>query len=163
MGSEGTLELLRNAADWLADASLTNEEVEFRALDAAGDAMLARRVLDWIPEVFGFVYASHHWKIELPKEFSVWDKYGDRKAFDLKVEPLFVPILELAMEAIHGEDLNKFDCVAGQSSICNAARKALEENVDLEGARFDSLEFNAIPAEQYEKSWWRGLLAKSGK
>lgn len=73
--------LVEAAIGVLGNPDLKGDEIEARVLAlAGGDAMLARRLIDVVPEGFGLVLVSHVESaatLQLPTGFSVQDAAGE--------------------------------------------------------------------------------------
>jgi hypothetical protein len=81
-----SLDLVARAVETIASAQLTDEQIFREVTDLAGDEKLARRLIDWIPEAFGFVLAAHVEKeLVLPSTFSATAADGSWKTISLRL------------------------------------------------------------------------------
>lgn len=143
--------------DGISDADL---ETEVGAL--LGESMLARRMLDWLPEIFGMVLVAHmEDDITLPKTFSAQNWRGDWVEMEFDVEPLFQPTLCIAMEMYHSGPREAFGNIAMRSAAVSAVSRALEQNQSLDGASLSGPALIGVPAEIYlprPRPFWRRLF-----
>jgi hypothetical protein len=140
---------------------ISENEVESTVASFAGDKMIARRLIDWIPEAFGIVLASHIGKINLPTTFSAQSHNGEWKHFEFKVEPIFVESLRIATDMYHSGDRPTFGNVAKRSSMVDVVNNALNAGESIDGATLSGPALVGIPAEVYEvksKSPWQRFL-----
>ena len=154
--------LVRKTAELLADSNLQDNELEQKVLEYTKDASLARRLIDWIPEIFGFVLVKHCWNLTLPKTFSAQNRRGEWESFEFKMEPCIPAAFNLATELFHSGDRSAFGRIAQRSSVLDSANRAANAGEDLDGAEFGSLSMLGIPAEFYrgKKAPWLKSLFK---
>ena len=141
--------------------STSDDEIDSDIAAFAEDKMVARRLIDWIPEAFGIVLASHIGKINLPTTFSARSRGGKWKTFEFKVEPIFAESLLIATDMYHLGDRSTFGNVAKRSSMIEVVNKALNAGESLDGATLSGPALIGIPAEVYEaksKSFWQKFL-----
>ena len=143
-------DLIHKAIAILGIEGIDESKVEADIASFTEDSMVARRLIDWIPEAFGVVLVSHVGKIKLPTTFRARSRDGKWKHFDLKLEPIFVESLRIAMDMYHSGDRAKFGNIAKQSCVVDAVNKALNAGNAIDGGTLAGPAFNAIPAEVYE-------------
>ncbi len=145
--------LVASTIDHLGNPALSVPEIEAAVLALAdGDAMLARRLIDVVPEGFGLVLVSHVESaatLQLPTEFSVQDAAGDWVDIPLTREPVFVAALLAAQRMFHTGPRLKFETVTNRSGLLNAVNNALNDGQSLDGATLGGPRFEGIPAAVY--------------
>lgn len=146
--------LVEAAIGVLGNPDLTGDQIEAQVLALAGDdAMLARRLIDVVPEGFGLVLVSHIESaatLQLPTEFSVQDAAGEWVEFPFTSEPVFVAALLAAQRMFHTGPRLKFQTVTDRSGLLNAVNNALNAGQSLEGgATLGGPRFEGIPAAVY--------------
>ena len=159
-------EAIRKAIAVLGIEGTPEGTVESDIASLAGDKMVARRLIDWIPEAFGIVLASHVGKINLPTTFSAQSHGGEWKHFEFKVEPIFVESLRIATDMYHSGDRPTFGNIAKRSSMVDVVNNALNAGESIDGATLSGPALIGIPAEVYEarsKSLWQRFLRGSSQ
>jgi hypothetical protein len=141
---------VRAAISILVAVGATEEEIEARVLAETRDPLLARRLIDWIPEAFGLVLISHMDGVRLPETFSAKSAAGEWKQFPLTTEPIFVCALRVAQQIFHDGPRNHFEPLAVRSSMLAAVNKALQNGSSVRGGQLAGPAFIGIPAEVYE-------------
>jgi len=139
-------------------------KVEADVASFASDKMVARRLIDWIPEAFGIVLVSHIGKINLPTTFSARSNDGQWKHFEFKVEPIFVEALHIATDMYHSGDRSAFGNIAKRSSMVDVVNKVLNAGDSIDGGTLSGPALIGIPAEVYEgrsTPIWRRLFRSS--
>jgi hypothetical protein len=148
----------------LAIGGTAEAKVEADVATFATDKMVARRLIDWIPEAFGIVLASHIGKIHLPATFSARSSDGQWKQFEFKAEPIFVEALRIATDMYHSGDRSAFGNIAKRSSMVDVVNKALNAGDSIDGAMLSGPALIGVPAEVYEVKAtpiWRRLFRSS--
>lgn len=140
---------LEEVADIIGSEDFDDEAIESRVAALVQDPMLARRLIDWVPEAFGIVLISHMTKVTLPLTFSVKNKRGKWIELDLKLEPIFESATRLAMHKFHEGPRSTFSNVVRRSALLDAANRALNDGETLEGATLSGPALIGIPAEVY--------------
>lgn len=140
---------LEEVADIIGSEDFDDEAIESRVAALVQDPMLARRLIDWVPEAFGIVLISHMAKVTLPLTFSVKNKRGKWIELDLKLEPIFESATRLAMHKFHEGPRSTFSNVVRRSALLDAANRALNDGETLEGATLSGPALIGIPAEVY--------------
>jgi hypothetical protein len=159
-------EAIHKAIALLGVEGVSESEVESGIASFAGDKMVARRLIDWVPEAFGIVLASHIGKINLPATFSARSHNGEWKHFEFKVEPIFIESLRIATDVYHSGDRSIFGNIAKRSSMIDVVNKALNAGDSIDGATLSGPALVGIPAEVYEgksKSPWQRFLRGSSQ
>jgi hypothetical protein len=155
------VETIRQVIAILGAEGITEGEVEARVAALVQDNMVARRLIDWIPEAFGFILVSHTGKFNLPTSFSAKAADGRWVKFDFKTEPIFGEALQLGAEMYHSGPRNLFGSIALRSSMVAAVNNALNAGASLEGSTLSGPAVIGIPAETYgdqRKFSWRRLF-----
>jgi len=161
MTSSISPELIEHAAAILGTDGITEEEMESKVLALARDSMLARRLIDWIPEAFALVFIPHVASVNLPTTFSARSKRGKWMTFAFSAEPIFEQALRLGMEMYHSGPRSTFGNIALRSCMVDAANQALNDGDSLDGATLSGPALIGIPAEVYlpqPKSFWRRVF-----
>lgn len=154
-------ETLQRAIAILGVEGIRDGDVESRVAALAEDKMVAQRLIDWIPEAFGIVLASHVGKIQLPTTFSARSRSGQWRNFEFSAEPIFGEALKMATDMYHSGDRSVFGNIAQRSSTIDAVNRALDAGESIDGAKLSGPALNGIPAEVYEakpRPWWRRVL-----
>lgn len=145
--------LVASAIDHLGNPALSVPEIEAAVLAlAGGDAMLARRLIDVVPEAFGLVLVSHIEgadSMQLPTTFSVQDAAGEWVEFPFQREPIFLAALLAAQHMFHNGPRLKFQTVTDRSALLNTVNNALNGGGSLEGSTLGGPSFLGIPAAAY--------------
>jgi hypothetical protein len=154
-------ELVVQAADILAAEGMDEEGIKAQLLALTGDELLAKRLREWVREVFGRVMLldSGH-QIQFVNTFSVFT--SDRKAVSVpnRAEPIVELATRLAEDHLKQGRKEYVFRVGESSAPLRTALPALEQGVSLDGAVMASA-FNGIPAEAYPgypKSFWKRLF-----
>jgi len=146
----------------LGTNAISEEEIETQVAAIAASPMEARRLIDWIPEAFGYVLIGHLGKnVILPSTFSARYEQGEWESFPLTSEPIFALALEIAQTAYHQEPRALFTQIATRSAAFNSANNLLHGGGFIEGAAFSGPALIGIPAEIYPNPrppGWRKLL-----
>jgi len=156
-----TPDLIERTAAVIGTDGITDEEIETKVLALSQDPMLARRLIDWLPEAFAIAFVPHFAKVILPKTFSAKSSKGKWIKFDFHVEPIFPIAINLGMEMYHAGSSNAFSNIVQRSSILNAINSALNAGETLDGATLSGPALIGIPAETYlpkQESLWHRLF-----
>jgi hypothetical protein len=131
----------------------------------APDPVTLRRLIDWIPEAFGYVLLPHVADLVLPTTFTARAKDGSWKAFSFDREPIFADAVKIASDMYRDNPRGVFSHVAKRSLMVDAVNKALNAGRSLTGAQIAGPEMLGVPAEFYEmqakpaaKSFWKKLV-----
>src|SRR5262245_58101200 len=118
-------ELVTGCIAVLGQSGTPSDEEERRVLQLVADPMMARRLIAWIPEAFGFVLATHIAKVEFTNTFSAKNKRGDWVTIEVSREPIFAAALRAATAMLHSGPRDVYQSIAYRSAVLNAANKAL--------------------------------------
>jgi hypothetical protein len=154
-------ELLERTAEILGTDGISDEEIESKIFALAQDFMLARRLIDWLPEAFGIVFIPHMAKVNVPTTFSAKSKDGRWIEFKFGVEPIFEGAVRLGMEMYHCGHRGTFRNIVSRSSTLDAVNRALNQGDSIEGATLSGPVLIGVPAEVYmpqAKPLWRRLF-----
>lgn len=140
---------LENAAVLIGAETFDDEVVESGVVAIVQDPLLARRLIDWLPEIFGMVLISHMGKVTLPTTFSAKNKRGEWVDFDFSVEPIFQPAIRLATHMFHHGPRGTFRNIASRSASVATVNRALNAGHSLNAGKLAGPAFMGIPAETY--------------
>ena len=133
----------------LGDPETSLTDLERRVLGLTEDAMLARRLIDWIPETFAIVLVSHMAKVAFSGTFSAKNQEGKWVEINLKSEFIHASAMRAALEMWHAGSRESFERIATRSSILAVVNKALNAGESIEGMTLSGPAFIGIPAEVY--------------
>ncbi len=136
--------------DLLGDSDLTDDEIEQKVVRLTGDEMLARRLIDWIPEVFGYVLIGHLGRFTLDATFQAKSASGEWKSFDISSEPIVAAAGKMAVAMFHDGPRDDFQRISGRNSTLDAVNNALNANPNASGT-LSGPAFVGIPASVYAK------------
>jgi len=151
-------ELLQNAVAVLGRDGISDDEIKVEIAALAQEQMLARRLIDWLPEVFGIVLISHTVDIHLPNTFSAQDKQGNWFQFEFRCEPIIQIAAKVATEMYHAGPRNIFSNIALRSVLLGVVGRVLNESGSLDGGYLSGPALIGIPAEIYlppSKPFWQ--------
>jgi hypothetical protein len=154
-------ELVTGCISVLGQPGISPDEVEREVLRLAADPMMARRLIDWVPEAFGLVLVSHIGKVQFGNTFSALDQRGKWITIDVSREPIFAAALKPATVMFHSGPRDVFESIATRSSTLACVNSALNAGASIENAHLSGPALIGIPAEVYvsrRQSWWRRLL-----
>jgi len=144
-----TQETIAKIAD-LAASELTPEQVEAAAYQLVGDPAIAQRVIEWLPEAFGFVLIGHMGEgITLPSTFKAKNSTGCWIEIPFSKEPIFGQAIQLATSMYHNGPREVFKNLALRSSVAVVVNKALNAGASLNGASLSPPAMLSIAAESY--------------
>ena len=153
--------LIERSAAIIGADGISDDAIECEVLALSQDPMLARRLIDWIPEAFGLVFVPHLAKVTFPTTFRARSNRGNWMEFEFKVEPIFPIAARLGMEMYHAGQNPSFGNVVLRSSMIDAVNKALNAGETLDGAVLSGPAMIGIPAETYlppSTSLWRRIF-----
>lgn len=156
-----TPDLIEHSIAIIGADGISDEEIETQVLALSQDSMLARRLIDWLPEAFGLAFAPHLAKVILPSTFTAKSSCGNWMEFEFQAEPIFPIAIRLGMEMYHTGPSKIFNNIVLRSSIIATANKALNNGSSLDGATLSGPALIGIPAETYlpkSTSLWRRLF-----
>ena len=152
---------LQHVVAIIGSDGMKEDEMEAGVVELVADSTMARRLIDWIPEVFGLVLVSHIGKVNLPKTFTAKASNGRWLEISLEAEPIFGATLPIAMAMFHSGPRNVFRNIAERSAVLSAANRLLNAGSSIEGATLSGPALIGIPADIYAskpESFWRRLF-----
>jgi hypothetical protein len=114
---------LQHVVAILGSTAAQDVAMESNVQELVADKILAQRLLDWIPEVFGLVLVSHIGKVNLPRTFSAKSSGGRWVEISLDAEPIFKAVVPIAMAMFHSGPRDAFRNIAERSAILDTANK----------------------------------------
>lgn len=105
-------ELVRLTAKLLADADRSDQVLEQKVLALTNDAVLSRRMIDWIPEIYALVLATHAWNLRVPNTLRAKNRNGAWEDFAFDREPCVPSDFKLATQHYHSGEREAFGRVA---------------------------------------------------
>lgn len=141
--------IIEAAIQIIGEEGISDEEIEERVLALAKDAVLARRLIDWLPEILGAVAVSHMGKVKFADTFSAKTKQGKWKMIPMKDEPIFVEGIKLAQTAWHQSWTKAHERVAFRSALMKSVCNLLDAGQSLDGVTTSGPVLIGIPAEIY--------------
>ena len=158
-------ELIQRTISLLGEGERRDIEIEIGVARFAPDKLTVRRLVDWIPEAFGYVLMPHVADMTLPTTFSAKAKDGTWKEFSLDREPIFGEAVKIASAMYRDGPRTVFSNVAKRSYLVDAVNKALNAGDSLAGAKMGGPKMLGIPAEFYDlkakpaaTSFWKKLV-----
>lgn len=142
------------------------EEIESEVLSMVPDAMTARRLIDWIPEIVALVIVGHICDLKLPNTFSATTAEGRCVELEFDSEPIVAFAFAVASDAIHSERKQHALRVASRSATMAVVNRTLEAGhalEDLGGGSLSGPTMIGIPAEIYsprKSSIWQRFLGR---
>jgi len=136
----------------LGDSETSPADLERRVLGLTEDAMLARRLIDWIPETFGIVLVSRMGKVAFSGTFSAKNQEGKWVKINMDSEPIHASAMRAALEMLHSGSRESYERIVGRSSILAVVNKALNAGESIDGMTLSGPAFIGIPAEVYVSS-----------
>lgn len=112
-----------------------------------GDDTLALRVVEWLPEAFGYAVVSRIPGLTLPKTFQVKNAQGHWQQLPLADEPLWAEMVSFAESAFSTELDAAVADIALRSSMLDVVNAALNFGADLSGAAISGPAFVGLRAE----------------
>lgn len=156
-----TSDLVARAIAIIGADDISDSGIESGVLALAQDKMLARRLIDWIPEAFGMILIGHMAHVHLPTTFSARTKRGKWISFEFGLEPIFPIALGMAAGMYHSGPCNTFTAIVVRSCVLAVVNKALSQGADLEGAKLSGPALIGVRAEVYippQESLWRRIF-----
>ena len=153
-------EMIESAIEIIGAEDISDEEIESQVLNIAGDEMLARRLIDWLPEIFGSVVVAHLGDVNFVDTFSAKTASGKWKDIPMKAEPIFVQGIKIAQDAYHSNWTENHKRLSLRSAVLNSVNNLLNEGGSVDGATTSGPALIGIPAEVYrsELPLFRRLL-----
>ena len=141
--------ILESAIEIIGEEGISDDDIEARVLELTADSMLARRLIDWLPEILGAVVVAHMGKVNFVDTFSAKTKNGKWKSIPMQAEPIFVEGIMLAQEAWHQDWSKAHERVAFRSAIMRSAGQVIDSGQSLDGVTTSGPALIGIPAEIY--------------
>lgn len=148
----------------LGEGDRRDTEIEIAVRRFASDPITLRRLVDWVPEAFGYVLLPHVADLVLPTTFQARARDGTWKEFAFDREPIFGRTVALAAAMYKDDPRGVFSAVAKRSGMVVTVNKALGDGASLDGATLSGPAMMGVPAEFYEAksksatSFWRKLV-----
>jgi len=158
------LEALQRTISLLGEGERREMEIEIAVARFAGDKLTARRLIDWIPEAFGFVLLPHVADMTLPTTFTAQTSDGTWKEFAFDREPVFGATVRLATDMYRDGPRSVFSAITRRSTMVAAVNKTLNEGRSLAATKVSGPAMTGIPADFYDPkakpapSFWRKLV-----
>ncbi len=156
---------LQRTISLLGEGERRDVEIEIGVARFARDKLTVRRLVDWIPEAFGYVLLPHVADMTLPTTFTAKAGDGTWKEFSFDREPVFGQAVTLASEMYRDNPRGVFSAIAKRSAMVAVVNKALDSGQSLSGATIAGPAMAGIPAEFYDvkpkpvaTSFWRKLV-----
>jgi hypothetical protein len=161
-----SVEDIQRTISQLGEGERRDTEIEIAVRRFAPDPLTLRRLIDWIPEAFGYVLMPHVGEITLPTTFTAKAADGTWKEFALDREPIFGTTLKIAGEMYRDNPRGVFSAVAKRSTMLGAVNDLLNAGRSVKGVKFAGPAFTNIPAEFYDPaakpksatSFWKKLV-----
>jgi hypothetical protein len=160
-----SVEDIQRTISQLGEGDRRATEIEIAVRRFANDPLTVRRLVDWVPEAFGYVLLPHVADLVLPGTFTAKAKDGTWKEFAFDREPVFGLAVTLAADMYRDGPRTVFSAVAKRSTMVSAANQALSDGVKLSGVKFAGPAMAGIPAEFYDPkarpaatSFWKKLV-----
>ena len=160
-----SIEDIQRTVSQLGEGERRDVEIEIAVGRFAGDKMTVRRLVDWIPEAFGFVLLPHVADLILPTTFTAKSKDGSWHEFAFDREPIFGQAVTIAADLYRDGPRMVFSATAKRSKMLGLVNDALNEGRSLTGAKIAGPAMANIPAEFYDPkakpaatSFWRKLV-----
>lgn len=134
----------------LAISGLSADAYAAAVVALVGDPVLARRLMDWLPEAFGLILVGHMGEIGLPRTFKARDHSGEWREIPLSNEPVFARAVEFAAHVYHAGPRHLFSGMAAQSAVVDAVSRALNAGDAIDGATLGPIEMRGIPPGTYD-------------
>ncbi|QQL45524.1 hypothetical protein [Sulfuriroseicoccus oceanibius] len=137
------------AVEIIGRDGITEEEIEDEVLALVGDPLVARRLIDWVPEVFGRVLVASMGRVTVVKEFEVQDERGEWRRLPFESEPIVAVAQQRARELGAQSPNDLFLKVALRSAVASAVADAIKEGHPLTGSSIGGPSFVTLPASVY--------------
>lgn len=148
----------------LGEGDRRDTEIEIAVRRFAPDPLTLRRLIDWVPEAFGYVLLPHVADLVLPTTFTARARDGTWKTFAFDREPVFGKAVTLAAAMYKDNPRGVFSAVAKRSALVKAANEALDAGKSLDGVQLPGPAITGVPAEFYDAKpkaaggFWRKLV-----
>ncbi len=161
------IKTIENSVVIIGNDSLDDDEVEKQILKLCANEKDMRRIVDFVPEAFGYVLRSHMKQaVVLSNKFGARDKEGEFVMIDLALEPIWKDAIMLGQKLYQEGPRDLFKSVSLKSAVINTVNNALNGGANLDGATISPTMMLGIMAEDYQnplsdspqkKAWWRIL------
>jgi len=149
----------------LGEGDRRDTEIEIAVRRFAADPLTLRRLIDWVPEAFGYVLLPHVADLVLPTTFTARAKDGTWQEFAFDREPIFGRAVTIAAALYKQNPRGVFSAVAKRSTLVQAVNAALDSGKSLDGVRIPGPQMTGLPAEFYDVKpkaagggFWRKLI-----
>jgi hypothetical protein len=152
---------LADAAAIVGANDATEEAIDAQVHALLGDRLLARRVIDWLPEAFALVLIPNITSVKLPTTFSARTRNGSWIEFRFDAEPIIQSAIHLGADMYVSGPRDLFRNVVNRSSLLAVVDKALNGKHDLKGVALSGPALIGVPAEVYlpqSRSLWGRLV-----
>jgi hypothetical protein len=143
---------VRRTFGLLGDESLSSDQMEAAVLAMAGDAMVATRLIDWVPEATGLLLIRHIANVHLPSDFSAKRADGQWVRIPMNREPIVGRAIDMASIMFHSDERPLVIRVASRGAMMDAVNRALHGGSslrELDGTNLSGPTLIGIPAEVY--------------
>ena len=154
-------EFLQRTISLLGEGERRDVEIDIGVARFAPDKLTVRRLVDWIPEAFGYVLLPHVADLVLPSTFSAKAADGTWKEFSFDREPIFGLAVQIGTAMYQENSRGVFSGVAKRSAMVAVVNKALNGGQSLKGAVINGPALIGIPAEFYDPGVKAGKPATS--
>ena len=152
---------IEQAVEIIALEGEPDDAIESRVAALVVEPVTARRLIDWIPEGFGFVLVSHMGKVVLPTTFSARNSNGKWEEFPLQAEPIFIASLQIATRMLHTAPRDAFMRLSLRSAVLASVNNALNAGQSIDRATLSGPALIGVPAEVYaslRRPFWKRSL-----
>ena len=156
---------IQRTVSQLGEGDRRDTEIEIAVRRFATDPLTVRRLIDWVPEAFGYVLLPHVAELTLPTTFTARAKDGAWKEFAFDREPIFGKAVTIAAALYKQNPRGVFSAVAKRSAMVQIVNKTLNEGGKVDGTKVAGPAMANVPAEFYEArpksgstSFWRKLV-----
>lgn len=143
-------ELIQRTIALLGEGERRDTEIEIGVARFAPDKLAARRLIDWIPEAFGYALLPHVGEMTLPTTFTAKAKDGTWREFAFDREPVFGQAVQVANQMYRDNPRGVFSAVAKRSTMLAPVNDLLNTGRSVKGVKVDGPVIAAIPAEFYD-------------
>ena len=160
-------ELIQRTIALLGEGERRDTEIEIGVARFAPDKLAQRRLIDWIPEAFGYVLLPHVGDMTLPTTFTAKARDGTWREFAFDREPVFGQAVQIADEMYRDKPRGVFSALAKRSTMLAPVNDLLNTGRSLKGVKVDGPAMGGIPAEFYDPgvkaakpatSFWKKLV-----
>jgi len=149
----------------LGEGDRRDTEIEIAVRRFCADQLTMRRLVDWVPEAFGYVLLPYVADMVLPTTFTARAKDGTWQEFAFDREPIFGKAVAIAAAMYKDNPRGVFSAVAKRSVLVKTVNAALDSGKSLDGVRIPGPAMAGVPAEFYDAKpkppaggFWRKLV-----